>query len=66
MFYGPFRNFPSGCFSIKASKPKLFDFENLDPGKITKKPGPRFSKSNNFGLEALIKKQLGWKFLNGP
>ena len=34
----------------------LFDFENLGSGKITKKPGSIFSKSNNFGFEALIKK----------
>ena len=52
---------------IKASKPNLFDFENLGSGKITKKPGSRFSNlSNNFDLEALIKKQPNQKFLNGP
>ena len=66
MFYGPFRNFPSGCFSIKASKPKLFDFENLGPGFLVIFPGSRFSKSNNFGLEALIEKQPDGKFLIGP
>ena len=36
-------------FLIKASKPKLFDFENIGSGKITKKTGSRFSKSNNLG-----------------
>ena len=51
---------------IKASKPKLFEFGNLGSGKITKKPGSRFSTTKKFGSEALIKKQLRSKFLNGP
>ena len=34
-----------------------YDYTARDSPKITKKPGLRFSKSNIFGLEALIKKR---------
>ena len=39
MVWGPFRNFCSDGFSIKASKPKLFDFENRGPGFLVILPG---------------------------
>ena len=52
MFYGPFRNFHPSCFLIKASKPKLFDVENLQPGKLLKNQVQDFQ--NDFGTRLKV------------